>query len=165
MVISGAWGKRHRPISIMNRAIVSVQCLPQVAGARDVLRKGFQGFRPLNECWGVWGELLQYVQSDSIVISYCGGLCSGMDVDQDEGGWLNFLGRQNGPRDAARSTMSGVHSFSHVDGGTPSGVHIETHSITQLVPSETTFALQSDRTAKPVDLHCTVAIVLVKPGF
>lgn len=81
MVINGAWGKRHRPISIVNRAIVSVQCLPQVAGARDVLRKGFRGFRPLNECWGAWGELLQYVQGDSIVVSYCGGLCSGMDVD------------------------------------------------------------------------------------
>lgn len=61
--------------------------------------------------------------------------------------------------------MSGVHSFSHVDGGTQLGVHIETHSFTQLFPSETTFAVQSDITAKSVNLHCTVVIVLVKPGF
>lgn len=39
--------------------------------------------------------------------------------------------------------MSGVHSFSHVDGGTPSRVHIlQKHSFIQLFPSGTTFAVQ-----------------------
>lgn len=52
--------------------------------------------------------------------------------------------------------MSGVHIETH---------SLETHSFTQLFPSEATFAVQSDGTAKSVDLHCTVAIVLVKPGF